>query len=137
MSNKPEKQAQKGPKLPPGYIPARWGRRISALFIDWIASTLVLIAIIGPHNYSKPSGTSLVLPVVLVEMVLFTAFLGGSFGQMALGIRVRRVNGARLSPWAILIRSLLILLVIPPLIYKPDGRGLHDMAVDSAAYHVI
>jgi hypothetical protein len=33
-----------------------------------------------------------------------------------------------------LLRSVLICLVIPPLIFKPDGRGLHDMATDSGAY---
>lgn len=130
MSNQPKKRPTKDVAPPL----AGWGRRIAALFVDWIASTLVLIAIIGTHEYSKPNGTALVLPVLFAEVALFTMFVGGSFGQIALGIRVRRLDGGRLSPWAILIRTLLILLVIPPLIYKPDGRGLHDMAVDSAAY---
>ncbi len=32
-------------------------------------------------------------------------------------------------------RTLLICLVIPPLIFRSDtGRGLHDLAVGSAAY---
>jgi uncharacterized RDD family membrane protein YckC len=127
-------QSKKQPAKAPTPAPAGWGRRIGALFIDWIASTLVLIAIIGPHEYSKPNGTVLVLPVWLAEVVLFTVFVGGSFGQIALGLRVRRVDGSRLSPWAVLVRAILIVLVIPPLIYKPDGRGLHDMAVDSAVY---
>jgi len=29
------------------------------------------------------------------------------------------------------VRSLLIALVIPPLVFRPDGRGLHDLAVGS------
>jgi hypothetical protein len=28
-----------------------------------------------------------------------------------------------------LVRSILVVLVIPPLVFRPDGRGLHDMAV--------
>jgi len=132
MSN----QSTAFPKPPAGLEPAGWGRRIAALFIDWLVSSLVLIAIAGPSRYSGPNGTSLILPIFFVEIVLFTILLGGSFGQIALKIRVRRIDGARLTPWAILIRTLLIVLVVPPLIFKSDGRGLHDMAVNSAAYHV-
>ncbi|MGN6721464.1 MAG: RDD family protein [Marmoricola sp.] len=135
MSNQPKKPAGT-PKLPPGLMHAGWGRRIAALFIDWLASSLVLIAIAGPSRYSGPNGTALILPVLFVEIVLLTILIGGSFGQVVLKLRVRRIDGARLSPWAVLIRTLLILLVIPPLIYKPDGRGLHDMVVDSATFRV-
>jgi uncharacterized RDD family membrane protein YckC len=132
MSN----QSTTAPKSPAGLEPAGWGRRIAALFIDWLVSSLVLIAIAGPSRYSRPNGTSLILPVFFVEIVVFTILLGGSFGQIALKIRVRRIDGERLTPWAILIRTLLIVLVVPPLIFKSDGRGLHDMAVNSAAYRV-
>lgn len=121
---------------PPGLAPASWGRRIAALFIDWVASTLVYVAIVGSSTYSKPGGQLFVPVVLFVEIVIFTILVGGSFGQIALKIRVRRIDGARLTPWAVLIRAVLILLVVPPLIYKPDGRGLHDMVVDSAAFRV-
>ena len=30
------------------------------------------------------------------------------------------------------VRQILIALVIPPLVFRPDGRGLHDLAVGSA-----
>ena len=30
------------------------------------------------------------------------------------------------------LRQFLVLLVIPPLVFRPDGRGLHDMAAGSA-----
>lgn len=136
MSNKPKKRpanAAAKPKMPPI---AGWGRRIGAFLIDWVASTLVYSAIVGFASYAKVGGGGFVPIVLFAEIFIFTALLGGSFGQIALGIRVRRTDGSRLSPWAILIRTLLIMLVIPPVIYKPDGRGLHDMAVDSAAYRV-
>jgi hypothetical protein len=31
------------------------------------------------------------------------------------------------------VRTFLIVLVIPPLVFNRDGRGLHDLAVDSIA----
>jgi uncharacterized RDD family membrane protein YckC len=136
MSNQPKKSPAGAPQYPAGLTPASWGRRIAALFIDWVASTLVFIAIVGGSTYSKPGGGFFVPLVLFVEILVFTILIGGSFGQVALKIRVRRMDGARLSPWAVLTRTVLILLVIPPLVYKPDGRGLHDMVVDSAAFHV-
>ena len=33
---------------------ASWGRRILALFVDWIASTLVVIVFVGLDEYGEP-----------------------------------------------------------------------------------
>ena len=30
-----------------------------------------------------------------------------------------------------LLRAVLVCLVVPPLVFRPDGRGLHDMAAGS------
>jgi hypothetical protein len=79
---------------------AGWGRRVLALFLDWLLSLLAVGA-------------------------------GGSAGQLILRIGVRRVNGRVLDPIRVLARTLLILLVIPPVVYNRDQRGLHDLAVDS------
>ena len=35
-----------------------------------------------------------------------------------------------------LLRVVLVCLVVPPVVYKPDGRGLHDLAVGSATVPV-
>lgn len=137
MSNQEKKSTDSVPKPPPGLEPAGWGRRFGALFIDWIASSLVLVAVAGPSRYSGPHGTTLILPIMIGEIVVFTILVGGSFGQIVLRLRVRRLDGVRLSPWAVLVRTLLIALVIPPLIYRPDGRGLHDMVVNSATFRVV
>jgi uncharacterized RDD family membrane protein YckC len=62
---------------------------------------------------------------------VFTTLLGGSAGQLITRIAVRRLHGGALDPWYALIRTLLICLVIPPVIYNGDQRGLHDLATDS------
>jgi len=64
---------------------------------------------------------------------VLTVTLGGSAGQLVLRVQVRRVNGGRLDVWRAVVRTLLICLVIPPVIYNRDQRGLHDLAVDSVA----
>ena len=54
--------------------------------------------------------------------------------QLATRLRVVRLDGTGRPPDLLrsLLRVVLICLVVPPLIYKPDGRGLHDLAVGTA-----
>lgn len=117
---------QPAPALPT----ASWAHRVLALLIDWIASSLAVVAVLGPGGWSESqwSGTY-ALGVFAVESALLTALAGGSFGQLATRMRVVSVDGS-LRPLPLLpalIRQLLVCLVIPPLVFKPDGRGLHDM----------
>lgn len=116
---------------------ASWARRIVALAVDWAASTLITVLILGPGNYSGNSGSGWVtLGTFFVESVIGTALAGGSFGQQVAGIRVLRIDGRRLPVVVALARQLLVCVVIPPLVFRPDGRGLHDIMADSAAYDV-
>ncbi|QIG43661.1 RDD family protein [Nocardioides anomalus] len=115
---------------------ATWARRIGALAVDWFASTLVvLFAVGGYENWAGDQEAGFyVLGVFVVESTLFTALSGGSFGQVATRLRVVRENGdPRPLPLHLaLVRQVLIAVVIPPLVYRPDGRGLHDVAAGSA-----
>jgi uncharacterized RDD family membrane protein YckC len=116
---------------------ASWGRRIIALAIDWAASSLVTLAVLGPHGYANnPSSGWLTLGVFWLEASLGTALAGGSFGQLATRTRVLRLDGRTLPLIPAVVRTLLICVVIPPLIFRPDGRGLHDLAVGSATFNL-
>jgi len=122
-----------------GLRTASWPRRILALFVDWFASTLVVIAVMGPEGWSdsRLSGWWALL-VFVVESTVFTALVGGSFGKLATGLRVAKVDGSGrpLDLLRSLLRAVLICLVVPPVIYRPDGRGLHDLAVGTATVPV-
>ncbi len=116
---------------------ASWPRRIAALAIDWIASTLVTIGIVGLGDYLEQGGTSgwVVLGVYAAEASVLTTLAGGSFGQLLTRVRVLTTEGRPLSLLRSVARTLLICLVVPPLVFKPDsGRGLHDLWTGSAAY---
>lgn len=121
--------------LTPDFETASWGRRILALFIDWAASTLVVIALLGLDDYSESSASGFyVLLVYVVEAALFTWLVGGSFGKVASGLRVAPADGRLrpLNPLRLLARQVLVALVIPPLVFRPDGRGLHDLFAGTA-----
>jgi uncharacterized RDD family membrane protein YckC len=124
--------------VPPAELPfatASWGHRILALVVDWFASNLVVVAFLGPGGWSTSRGSGFyALGMFVVESAFFMALLGGSFGQLATRLRVVRVDGSRrpLSLLIALLRQVLVCLVIPPLVFRPDGRGLHDLACGSA-----
>ena len=117
-----------------GLETASWARRVGALLIDGVASALVALAVLGPERYSNNSFGPLV--AFFLETGFGTAIAGGSFGQLLTRIRVLRTDGRPVSLLRSLLRSLLVCLVIPPLVFRPDGRGLHDLATDSAAYRL-
>ncbi len=104
--------------------------------VDWVASTLVVIAVVGRDAYLETGSSApfAVLGVYVVESALLTALAGGSFGKLVTRLRVVRVDGdpRPIGLLQALLRSVLIALVIPPLVFRPDGRGLHDMAAGSA-----
>ncbi len=113
---------------------ASWPRRILALVVDWFACTLVVVAVIGPRAWSEdPLSGFYVLGVFVAESALFMAVVGGSFGQLATRVRVVRNDGSY-GPVSLLrcvLRQLLVAVVVPPLVFRPDGRGLHDIAAGS------
>jgi uncharacterized RDD family membrane protein YckC len=114
---------------------ASWPRRILALFLDWTVSTLVVIAFMGPAGWSESRASSAyTMGVFILESTVLTASAGGSFGKLATRLRIVRLDDGGRPPDLMrsLLRVLLVCLVIPPLVYKPDGRGLHDLAVGSA-----
>jgi uncharacterized RDD family membrane protein YckC len=67
--------------------------------------------------------------VAVAQTVVFLLLLGGSFGQVLLRIAVARLDGRRLNPWQALVRTVLVYLLIPPVVFNRDNRGLHDLAV--------
>ena len=69
------------------------------------------------------------MAVFLLEATFLTALIGGSFGQLVCRVVVARVDGKPVNLLQALLRTFLICLVIPPLVFNRDSRGLHDLAV--------
>jgi uncharacterized RDD family membrane protein YckC len=113
---------------------ASWGRRVVALLVDWLACTLVAQVGVGLGVIASNPFAIYTMALFILECTVFTALLGGSFGKLATRLRVVRADGSGAPPDLLrsLIRSVLVALVIPPLVFRPDGRGLHDMAAGTA-----
>jgi uncharacterized RDD family membrane protein YckC len=97
------------------------GRRVWAILIDWACAVLISIAFFA----YDPIATIVVFAIV---QMVFIPTLGGSPGHRLLGMRVLRVGGTWPGLWRPIVRTLLIVLVIPAVIWDADNRGLHDKA---------
>ena len=102
-------------------------KRILALIFDWVAAILVVQVIPNGPDYGTQTNSLLTLIVFAIEVALFTWLMGSSFGQRIVGLRVRDlIKDSNPTLVQSLIRTLLIVLLIPPLLADAAGRGLHD-----------
>jgi len=106
---------------------------VIALVVDWFACLLVVSIFYPVFGTTGGPGSFFTLGVFVLESAILTSTVGGSFGKMATRLRVIRVaDGGRIDLLPSLARAILVALVIPPLVFRPDRRGLHDVAAGSA-----
>lgn len=115
------------PQDGPGAI-AGMGRRVGALFIDWFVCSLIVLVAIRPPDSQAGLWT---LGLFAAQDFIFTGLLGVTVGKQLLRIRAIRLDGGMIAGWA-LLRTLLLLTVVPPLLTDRDLRGLHDRAANTA-----
>lgn len=114
----------------PGGVPAGLGRRLLAIVIDW-AAALLLARLVSGAAYGTGDYALATLFIFAAEIIVLTALTGSSFGQRIVGIAVISASGGRLALWRIIVRTVLICLVIPAMVYDSQRRGLQDIAVGS------
>jgi len=112
------------PEEGPGSI-ARPGRRFAALAIDWALCMLIAYGLLT-HGYDQATG-NWALGIFLVLSLLTVGTLGFTPGKRVMGLRVvAESGGGRLGLGRVLVRTLLLCVAVPALIWDRDGRGLHD-----------
>lgn len=97
----------------------RSGRRIAALAVDFAVSAVLSLAFFDYDRWA-----SLLLFVLL--QAVFIPTIGGSVGHRLLGMRVIRLGGGWVGVWRSLVRSVLLAVLVPALVWDSDQRGFHD-----------
>ncbi len=111
----------------PGSL-ASFGSRIGAFLVDAVAAALVAGLVTAP---ALPGNWSL-LPFGLITVGTLVAF-GQTPGMRLLGLRLAHPRaGERLALWRAVVRTGLLMLLVPALVVDADGRGLHDRLTDTA-----
>jgi uncharacterized RDD family membrane protein YckC len=111
----------------PGSL-ATFSSRTGAFIVDVIASALVAGLVTAPD---LPANWSLLSfgVVTVATLVIF----GQTPGMRLFGLRIAHPRpGARLAPWRAVVRTALLMLLVPALVVDADGRGLHDRLTGTA-----
>jgi uncharacterized RDD family membrane protein YckC len=115
------------PESGPGSL-AAFSTRVVAFLVDAVIAALVAALFTAP----EPPGNWGVLSLGLIYVVSLVVF-GQTPGMRLLGLRLAHPRqGARLAPWRAVVRTALLVLLVPALIVDADGRGLHDRLTDTA-----
>ncbi|GAA1182318.1 putative RDD family membrane protein YckC [Kitasatospora gansuensis] len=121
------------PKEGPGAL-AGPGRRIGALFVDGWLCSLVAYGLVSQGVAASANMWS--TPLFYVITVLLLATTGTTVGKRLFGLRVVRLDGGRASIPQVLLRTLLLCLVVPAVVWDRDTRGLHDKAVGTVEVRI-
>lgn len=100
---------------------ARVGRRFGAILIDWGIAALpsyLLIKSGHPELWN--------LLIFGAMQVIFIPTIGGSVGHRLLGMHIVPIGGGWIGVWRPIVRTILLMLVIPVLVWDSDQRGFHD-----------
>lgn len=97
----------------------RAGRRIGAIVIDWALASVISAAF---FRYD-PLANILIFAVM---QIVFIPTIGGSVGHRLFGMRVVPIRGGWVGLWRPVVRTLLLCLVIPAVVWDSDQRGFHD-----------
>ena len=107
----------------------RVGRRIGAIAIDWVIAVLVTM-LISAKDYltltSASGGPLGILAVFVVLQVLAIMTIGGSVGHRLCGLHIVTIQGKHPGIWKPILRSILLALVFPAIVWDSDQRGFHD-----------
>lgn len=102
---------------------ARAGRRIGGIAVDW-AIAMGISLLLAPYESLAYSFYTIGLFAVL--QLLAIPALGGSIGHRLLGMRLIGLDGQKPALWRVVVRTVLLVIVIPALVWDSDQRGFHD-----------
>lgn len=104
---------------------APFGRRVLSLLIDWGLCLLV-------SQFTAKGAPMATLALFAAENILLISLFGLTVGQLVMRVRVTPVAGRMPILVRSLLRTALLLLVIPGIIWNRDRQPLHDVAAATA-----
>ncbi len=115
---------------------ATTAQRLGAFLVDAVASALVAGLFVqsahGSGTAGRLPGSWSLIPFAL-DYVVGTLVAGRTLGMYLVGLRLIRVDRpVAVDPGRAIVRTALLTLLLPAVIWDRDGRGLHDRLTDTA-----
>jgi uncharacterized RDD family membrane protein YckC len=122
------------PEAGPGAL-AGTGPRLGAFVVDALASAIIAGLIVqtrGGSAADRLPGSWSLIPFA-IDYVLGVLVAGRTLGMYLFGLRLVRVDrDDAVGPVRAAVRTVLLLLLVPAVIFDKDGRGLHDRITETA-----
>lgn len=113
---------------------ARAGRRILAYITDLVITFLASFVLFGQLRSEEARFFPLLVFILL--QVLFIPTIGGSLGHRIFGLRIATLTGQWVGFWKPLVRTLLLVLIVPAIVWDSDQRGFHDKVAGTVLLRV-
>lgn len=113
---------------------AGFGRRFGAILVDWLIAVWVIAQ--GLFRADVANASWIATAAFAAEYILLAGFTGSTLGMRLFGIRIATLSRDRSYFLAIVIRTLLLCLIVPALIWNNDHRGLHDRIAGTVAIRI-
>ena len=97
----------------------RVGRRLAGIAIDWASAVGLSVAFFNYEEFAT-------LLIFVGLQMIFIPTIGGSIGQRLVGLRTVALQGGWIGLWRPVLRTLLLVLALPALVWDSDQRGFHD-----------
>lgn len=107
-----------------GAVAPVW-RRPLTLIVDWSLSVAIAMLFFQYHELA-------VLGSFILINMLFISLFGATPGQFLLRVRVLPVRGRWPMPLRAAVRTLLVLLIIPAVVWNRDAQPLQDVVAGTA-----
>ncbi|MDT4913978.1 MAG: hypothetical protein QOC66_3106 [Pseudonocardiales bacterium] len=111
------------------------GARLLAFLVDAFASGLVAALFVrgsGGSFADRLPGSWSLIPFA-IDYVIGTLVAGRTIGMYLTGLRLVRVSRpVAIDPLRAVVRTAMLCLLVPAVIFDRDGRGLHDRLTDTA-----
>jgi uncharacterized RDD family membrane protein YckC len=115
-----------------------WGRRFLALLVDWLVAGLIASAVVGKPIWAGGNDYNTAQLVIFFAMsAILVGLAGSTIGHRVLGLRVIRTKpggqgyAAQVGLLGGALRTFLLCLVLPAVVFDKDHRGLHDLAAST------
>ncbi|MGW2223546.1 RDD family protein [Nonomuraea sp. NPDC001684] len=92
--------------------------------IDWMICTWVVVQLLLRMNPAESPWAPVL--VFALQYLLLVGFMGQTFGHRLAGVRVAAMDGGAPRLLPVLVRTVLLGLALPALIWDRDHRGVHD-----------
>jgi uncharacterized RDD family membrane protein YckC len=106
---------------------AGFGARLAAFAVDSALCAALAWGVTGDQVWTTA--------IFAAEVLVLTVLGGASAGQRVRGLQVVRLDASSVGVARAALRTMLLLLLIPALIWDRDGRGLHDRAAGTVVLH--